>query len=218
MFKKIGLFLLAVVVVLAVVVATRPAHFSIQRSATMQAPAEVGYGYVSDLHQFQQWSPWEKLDPAMTTSFAGPSTGVSSSYSWKGNDKVGEGKMTIKELRAPEYVAIDLDFLAPMKMTNLTEFKLKPAAEGVAVTWTMSGDNGFVGKAFSMVMDMDKEVGKDFEGGLSQLKTLSEAEAKRRADAQRAAAALAAAKAAPPPAPAPVPVATAPAPKPKHRR
>ncbi len=209
MLKKLGLFFLAAIVVLAIVIATRPAHFSVSRSATIRAPADAVYAYVSDFHMFPQWSPWQKLDPAMTTSFDGPAGAVGSSYSWKGNDKVGEGKMTIRELKPPEYVGMNLDFIAPMKMQNLTEFRLKPAPGGVNVTWTMSGENGFVGKAFGMVMDMDKEVGKDFEGGLAQLKTLTEAEAKKRAEA-----AMAAAKAAPPPAGAPAPMAAAPAPKP----
>ena len=213
MLKKLGLALLAIVVVLAAVIATRPAHFSVSRSATIHAPAEVVYGYVTDFHKFPQWSPWQKLDPSMTTSFGGAATGVGSNYSWKGNDKVGEGMMTITELKPPAYVGMDLDFIAPMKMKNRTEFKLQPGATETTVTWVMSGDNGFVGKAFSMVMDMDKEVGKDFEGGLSQLKTLTEAEAKKRADAAMAAAkaAMPPPTAAPAPAPAPARMAAAPA-------
>jgi hypothetical protein len=39
----------------------------------------------------------------------------------------------------------------------------------------MSGKNGFVSKAFSLCMDMDKMVGGDFEKGLAQMKSASEA-------------------------------------------
>jgi uncharacterized protein YndB with AHSA1/START domain len=216
--KKLGLALLAIVVVLAIVIATRPAHFSVSRSAAIHAPADAIYAYITDFHKFPQWSPWQKLDPGMTTSFGGSASGVGSTYSWKGTDKVGEGMMTITEVKPPEYVGMDLDFIAPMKMKNRTEFKLQPGVGDTTVTWAMSGDNGFVGKAFGMVMDLDKEVGKDFEGGLSQLKTLTEADAKKRAEA-----AMVAAKAAMPPptaapasapASAPAPMAAAPAHKP----
>jgi hypothetical protein len=33
----------------------------------------------------------------------------------------------------------------------------------------MKGENGFVGKALSLVMNMDALVGKDFEAGLANL-------------------------------------------------
>ena len=42
----------------------------------------------------------------------------------------------------------------------------------------MSGENNFVAKAFSMFMNMDKMIGSDFEKGLAQMKTVSEAAAK----------------------------------------
>ena len=41
----------------------------------------------------------------------------------------------------------------------------------------MTGENGFLNKAFSVFMDMDKMVGSNFEEGLATLKRLSEAEA-----------------------------------------
>jgi hypothetical protein len=40
----------------------------------------------------------------------------------------------------------------------------------------MVGQNGFVGKAFAVFMDMDKMIGNDFAKGLSQLKAVAEAE------------------------------------------
>jgi hypothetical protein len=65
------------------------------------------------------------------------------------------------------------------------------------VTWAMSGENGFMMKAFSLFRDMDASAGKDFDKGLLALKGFSEAEAKRQAEeAARKAAADAAAQAA----------------------
>jgi len=48
-------------------------------------------------------------------------------------------------------------------------------AEGTRVTWAMDGHNGFMGKAFSLLMNMDKTVGGDFERGLGALKAVAEA-------------------------------------------
>jgi hypothetical protein len=42
----------------------------------------------------------------------------------------------------------------------------------------MSGTNGFMAKAVGLVMNMDKLVGGDFEKGLEQLKSVTEATSK----------------------------------------
>ena len=42
----------------------------------------------------------------------------------------------------------------------------------------MEGKNNLVGKAFGLIVDCDKMIGKDFEKGLASLKTLAEAAAK----------------------------------------
>ncbi len=182
MLKKIGLGLLAVIAVLAVVIATRPGEFQVQRSATVAASQDVVFPLISDFHQWAKWSPWEKRDPNMKKTFEGPASGVGSVYSWAGNDKVGEGRMTLTEVKPNDRVAIKLEFLKPFAATNTTELTLAPAGGSTNVTWTMRGNNNFVGKAFSLVMNMDKMVGGDFENGLAQLKQLSETEAKRLAD------------------------------------
>jgi len=52
----------------------------------------------------------------------------------------------------------------------------------------MSGDNNFMGKAFSLFADMDAMIGKDFEKGLAGMRTAAEAEVKRRAESASASA------------------------------
>src|SRR6185369_10487911 len=99
-------------------------------------------------------------------------------YAWEGNKEVGKGSMTITESRPGERVAQRLEFIEPFKSTAATAFDLKPAGpSNTRVTWSMDGKSNFVGKAFSLVMDMDKVIGKDFEAGLASLKQLTEAKA-----------------------------------------
>ena len=42
------------------------------------------------------------------------------------------------------------------------------------VTWSMSGKTNFMCKAFGLIMDGDKMIGKDFEKGLARLKAIME--------------------------------------------
>jgi len=167
---------LAVVAVLAIVgvASTRPAQFKVERGLSMAVPPEAAYAQVVDFHAWERWSPWAKLDPAMKTEFGGPASGPGATYRWVGNDKVGEGRMTITEAQPPSRVAIKLEFLKPFAATSDTVFAFAPeGAAGARVTWTMSGTNDLMGKVFSLFMDMDKEVGKDFEKGLAQLAAAS---------------------------------------------
>jgi len=178
MVTKILLVIGIVLGALAVVVATRPDTYHVERSTRIDAPPTAVFGVVSDFRGFSEWSPWAKRDPSMRTTISDPSTGVGATYAWDGNKEVGRGRMTVTETLAPSRVRQRLEFLEPFASTAETSFDIKPAsANGAVVTWSMDGHNNFVGKAFSLVMDMDKMVGKDFDDGLSNLKRVVEAKA-----------------------------------------
>lgn len=187
MVKKLGLGVVVALVVLLVAIATRPADFSISRSAEIKAPPDVVYRQLTDFHEWADWSPWEKLDPSMKKTYSGAASGVGAKYEWVGNDEVGSGAMTIADVKENESVGIALDFLTPFEAHNRTEFTLTPAAGSTKVTWSMSGKNDFMGKAFSLFANMDKLVGADFEKGLAALTTKAEARAKQLADEKAAA-------------------------------
>jgi hypothetical protein len=199
MLRNILLAVAGILVVLVVVIATRPSSYRVSRSTTVAAPPAVVYGEVVDFRQWAAWSPWGKLDPAMKVTYSGPTSGPGAAYAWQGNDKVGEGKMLINGARPNEEVNLKLDFIKPFEGSALSGFSFEPASGGgTKVTWGMSGESNFVMKAISLVHDMDADVGKDFERGLLALKTVSEAEATRQAAeaARKAAADAAAAQAA----------------------
>lgn len=177
--KKVLLVLLVVVAGFAAFVATRAAKFHIERSIAIRAPDSVVYPLIASFHAWPTWSPWEKLDPSMTKAFSGPESGAGANYVWKGNNKVGEGSMTITSAKPPEQVVVRIDFLAPMKATNTATFDLKQHAGTTLVKWNMDGNNDFFGKAFSVFVDMDKMVGDDFEKGLAAMKAQAEANDKK---------------------------------------
>jgi hypothetical protein len=175
MVKKILLVLVVIIVGFVVYVAIQPSEFAITRSATMAAPAADVFAQVNDFHNWQAWSPWAKLDPKATNSFEGPSSGEGAIFKWSGNDQVGQGVMTLTESRPNDLIKIKLDFIKPMEATNITEFTFKPEGEKTLVTWTMSGHNNFVGRAFCLVMNMQKVVGNEFDKGLASMKSIVEA-------------------------------------------
>jgi hypothetical protein len=158
-----------------VVVALQPADFRVTRSATIAAPPEAVFPHVNELKKWEAWNPWGKLDPAMKLTYEGPATGVGAAYAWVGNNQVGEGRMTITESRAHEFVRFKLDFFKPMAGTSEAEFTFKPQGNQTEVAWTMTGKNNFIAKAMCLFMSMDKMIGGQFEKGLGDLKSMAEA-------------------------------------------
>lgn len=172
--------LVLAVAVLAVVVALQPSEFRIQRTATMAAPPSAAFAQVNDFHKWEAWSPWAKLDPSAKNTFEGPSSGKGAAFAWAGNNKVGEGRMTIVESRPDELIRIKLEFQKPFAATNTAEFSFKPEGDRTAVTWSMYGHNNFVARAVCLFVDMDKALGAEFEKGLAGIKSAAEASAQAR--------------------------------------
>jgi uncharacterized protein YndB with AHSA1/START domain len=167
------------VVVFVIFVALQPSEFRVVRSATISAPPAEVFEQVNDFHNWEAWSPWAKLDPACKYTFEGAPAGTGSVFTWSGNDQVGEGRMTLLESRPHELIRIKLDFIRPFESTCTVEFAFKPEGDQTAVTWSMSGENNFLAKAFCLFMSMDKCVGGDFEKGLAQMKAVTESAAKK---------------------------------------
>ena len=174
------ILMILAVIVLAVLAfaATRPDDFEVRREADIAAsPAKI-FGYLNDFGQWVKWSPWEKMDLSMQKTMSGAASGKGSIYQWKGNKKVGEGRMEILDSTPSSSVKIDLQFIAPFKAHNQTLFTLTPTDNGrngtTHVNWSMTGKKNFVMKLMGVFMDMDKMVGRDFEAGLATLKSEAE--------------------------------------------
>lgn len=184
------------VVGLVGVISTRPAESHVERSLVVAAkPADV-WPLIADYHQFITWSPWSEIDPAQKTTFSEPATGVGAWYAWEGNDQVGRGKMTFTAIEPEVKIVEDLDFIEPFENHAVVEMSLAPVEGGTKVTWGYTSPNNFLGKAMTLVMDMDAMLGADFEKGLAKLSTQATANATARVAAEKAAADAAAAAAA----------------------
>lgn len=175
MLKKILMALAIVIAILVIVIMTRPAAYQVERSVTVSAPATVVYAEVSDLKRWAGWSPWESRDPNMSKEYTGTPGTVGHGQTWSGNSDVGSGKMTFTAVTPNERIALSLEFIEPFASVASTAFQFKARDGGCLVTWSMSGENDFMGKAFSLFMNMDDMIGADYEQGLASLKKIAEA-------------------------------------------
>ncbi|MDX2285609.1 MAG: SRPBCC family protein [Bacteroidia bacterium] len=166
--------LLSLAAIFAVLALTAPKQIEIQRSAFIRAPHSLVHGQMSRFANFHTWSPWSDLDPNMQYTVSGPDGSTGAKYAWKGNDQVGAGEMTFTAI-SPERIDILLHFIEPFESTDQTSYFLADSAGGTRVTWTMTSNLPIPMNVFGMLMNMQSMIGKDFEKGLSKLKTRAEA-------------------------------------------
>ncbi|MDO8970619.1 MAG: SRPBCC family protein, partial [Saprospiraceae bacterium] len=139
MLEIILILVVVAVIAFVIVAANLPADFRISRNTIFAAPASTVFPHVNNLHNWQAWSPWAKLDPNAISTFDGPESGIGAFMGWSGNNKVGVGSMTITDSRPEEYIQFKLEFQKPFKATNTAEFTFKDEDDQTTVTWTMTG-------------------------------------------------------------------------------
>jgi hypothetical protein len=169
MLEIIVITAIVVVVLLAAVLA-----YAATRPIGIKAPPEKIFALVDDLHSHRTWSPWEQKDPAMKRSYSGAARGTGAVYEWEGNKNIGKGRMEITESSAPSRVIFKLDFIKPFEAHNIGELVLEPKGDTTNVTWAIYGPSPYMTKVMSLICNMDKMIGKEFETGLAKLKVLTE--------------------------------------------
>ena len=157
-----------------ILTAMKPDVFRVERAASINAPPEKIFALLNDFDRWGAWSPYEKKDPAMKRTRSGPASGKGAVYAWEGNGEVGAGRMEITASSSPSRVSLNLDFTRPFEAHNLVEFTLEGKGDSTKVTWAMRGPIPYVAKIVHVFLDMDNMVGKDFETGLANLKTIAE--------------------------------------------
>src|SRR5262249_48591374 len=115
--------IIVVVLIAAVLIAAalRPDDFRVERSTVIKAPAEKIYPMINDLHRFNTWNPFNKMEPDAKGSYSGAESGKTAAYAWEGK-KMGAGRMEIVDTTAPEKIVLGLHFIKPFEGHNTAEF------------------------------------------------------------------------------------------------
>ncbi len=178
MLEIIAIVIIVVVVLIAGLLgfaATRPDTFRVQRTTSINASPEKIFALVNDLRSHGLWSPWEKKDPAMKRTYSGAASGEGAVYEWDGNKNIGKGRMEIAEASPPSKVTFNMHFIKPFEAHNIAEITLDANGDATDVTWAIYGPSPLLSKVMSVFCNMDRMIGREFEIGLANLKTITEA-------------------------------------------
>ena len=171
--KFIGLGLLILIVLLVVIAYLLPRNVKIERTTVIKAAPEIVFGQINILKNWEQWSPWHKIDPKMKLEYNEIPSGKGASYSWKSDDKnVGNGKLTITRIVPYDTIDVEMNFME--QGVSFGGYYLKKVDSTVHLTWWMKADMGNNPIGRWMGLFMNRLVGKDFEKGLDSIKNISE--------------------------------------------
>lgn len=166
--KKVLYVIIGLAVIYLILCLVGPKATTVVRSITINAPVDAVKMQMADLKFFQEkWSPWTERDPQMTVTYIGEMGQPGYGYSWKGNDEVGQGTLTIVGFSGDSLLQkLSFEGMGDSK----TFFVVNGKDAGTNVTWGISMDFAFFGRGMMLFMNMDKMMGADFEKGLDNLK------------------------------------------------
>jgi effector-binding domain-containing protein len=171
--KFIGLGLLVLIILLVIVAFLLPRNVRIQRSITMKSDQEIVFEQINTLRNWEQWSPWHKIDPKMKLVYGDIPSGKDAFYSWSSEERaVGKGKLTITKSVPYDTINVTMDFME--QGISSGGYNLKKVDSLVRLTWWMEADMGNNPIGRIMGLFLDKIVGKDFDKGLKNLKEICE--------------------------------------------
>jgi len=170
--KGILYFLVSVIILILVAGLFLPITSHVERSITVNVPADSVYALVVNYNYYRDWNPWSRMDPDAKGEISGPVGQIGQKWAWDG-EVIGSGSLTTQEIVPGKYIESILEFTAPQTMQSKDIWKFETTDEGSKVTWINEAELGYpIERYFGLFMD--GMLGSDFESGLSNLKILAE--------------------------------------------
>jgi hypothetical protein len=171
--KIIGIIILLIVVYAIIAMLAFGKNYHYEKSIVINAPKEKVWQQISSMKSFNEWNPWMKLDPSMKINYTGSPGEVGDKYCWdSANNDAGAGCQEIKELVLNEKQKTEMTFKKPFEGQATSEIVLSSEGNATKVTWTMDTEQDPMMKVMRPMMDY--QMGKSYEEGLNNLKTLVE--------------------------------------------
>jgi len=171
--KRIGIILVALVVLGAVIGFLLPRRIHVERTTSIGAPRSTVFTLLNSYRRFNEWSPWAALDPAAQYTYSGPVSGAGAKMSWVGDPRtVGSGSQQI--VASNPYDSVGARYELGPGMNADVRFALADEGSATRVTWHFETDLGFNPFSRYFGLLMERQIAPDFEKGLASLKTLAE--------------------------------------------
>lgn len=175
MLKKLLIGIAGIIALLLIAALFVAKDFKAERNIVVNKPKAEVFAYLKSLKNQDEWSVWGKKDPNMKKDFVGTDGTVGCMSKWSGNDEVGVGEQEIKGITEGEKIDFELRFKKPFETTSAAYLATESVdSTSTKVTWGFSGSMPYPMNLMLLAMNMDKNIGKDFDEGLHNLKAILE--------------------------------------------
>jgi hypothetical protein len=179
--KVLKFFAIGLIIIIVLALTTAlfiKKEYAVERSVSIARSNKDVFKFVKYLKNQDQFSVWARIDPAMKKYYRGTDGTVGFVSGWDSENKqAGKGEQEIVKIAEGERIDYVLRFLKPMKSTDNAYFSFSPVNDSTTnVKWGFYGNMKYPMNLMLIIMDMDSMLGKDLDGGLTNLKTKLESE------------------------------------------
>ncbi|RMH60748.1 MAG: hypothetical protein D6677_13225 [Calditrichaeota bacterium] len=169
----IVVFIAVLLGIVAVVPLFIDPEVNVSRSIEIQQSPEVVFTVIKNYDLYPEWIPWTRADKDAEYTIDGEPGDVGSTWSWNG-DTVGQGSLTLAEIRPNSYIKGKLSFYKPWVANADDLWQIDSLSEEKSrVTWTYhTVTDGYLMRF--MNLRYESILGPEMERGLKNLKTFVE--------------------------------------------
>ena len=172
----IAVLIALVAIAVGVMAAVAPTDFQVEREVVINKPKAEVFEYLKFLKNQSEWGPWHKWDPNMKLTYKGTDGELGFVGAWESDhEKVGIGEQEIKKIVDGERIDHELRFKVPFESKSNGYFITESAGDDkTKVKWGFTASAPIPMNIMFLFMDIDAEVGKNYEEGLASLKAVLE--------------------------------------------
>lgn len=150
--------------------------YAVEREVTIKKPKTEVFDYVKHIKNQNNYSVWNKKDPAAKMEFKGEDGTVGFVSSWDSEMKeVGKGEQEIKSIKEGERIDMELRFKKPFEATDYAYMSTEAVDSSTTkVKWGFNGKMPYPFNFMCLFMNMDKMLGPDLQTGLDDMKGILE--------------------------------------------
>lgn len=151
-------------------------EYSVEKEVVINKPKAEVFSYILQLKNQDNFSVWAKIDPAMKKEYKGNDGTVGFVSAWDSENKnAGKGEQEITKISDGNRIDYELRFIKPFKSISEAYMTTEIVSDSqTKVKWGFTGKMNYPMNLMLLFMDMNKMIGKDFENGLKNLKTILE--------------------------------------------
>lgn len=174
--KKVFIVLAIIIAIPLIIALFVRKEYAVEEAIVINQPKSVVFDYIKHLKNQDNFSKWATMDPNMEKTYTGTDGTVGFISAWSSDhENVGVGEQEILKITEGERIDFELRFLKPFESTQQAYMLTETVNESqTEVKWGFEGRMDYPMNLMLLFMDFEEMIGKDFQEGLQNLKTIVE--------------------------------------------